>query len=455
MAARSSKRREAAQLRECPLQGEGVACLELAALEWAALPGAPWRKRGPMLWLLHDRSPGLAAPRGPSRENSVEGRRNVPPSTRPDSSRRPSDVPGKVAVAVKQLSREEWETKMKGIVEEFLNNRDVKEMMECIKELDAQSNKNLITECSINHVLEKSDSARKAVGNMLAELIKHELLPLDLHLKGVAAVLEFAEDLAIDIPNVWNYLGQLIAPMFTVASIPLSKLEPVCTPLLDIGKSATLAAEILKEASHNSNSSDVGKRWSDSGLTWSTFLPSGEGLDEFIKSNKLEYTLGDTSATSSSSPVSQDLFSTIGPLLQSSDTKSNDQIFDKINASIPEALREEQSFIKSLTTCVAKSCIENGKFVEGIFKNRSAVLTKYLDNRVEREESALIALEELMDELEHPAGLLSDFCYAFSDDDLVSDESFFSWEKNSKSGIAVKSVSNFFKWLREDNDNTQ
>jgi len=67
----------------------------------------------------------------------------------------------------------------------------------------------------------------------------------------------------------------------------------------------------------------------------------------------------------------------------------------------------------TLTTCVDKSCItlvtcvtENGKFVEGIFKNRSAVLTKYLDNRVEREESALIALEELMDELEHPAGLL-------------------------------------------------
>jgi len=124
--------------------------------------------------------------------------------------------------------------------------------MECIKELDAQSNKNLITECSINHALEKSDSTRKAVGNMLAELIKHEILPLDLHLKGVAAALEFAEDLAIDIPIVWNYFGQLIAPMFTVASISLSKLEPVCTSLLDIGKSATLAAEILKEASHNS-----------------------------------------------------------------------------------------------------------------------------------------------------------------------------------------------------------
>jgi len=64
--------------------------------------------------------------RGLSRENSGEGHRNVPPSTKPDSSRRPSDVLGNVAVAVKQLSRDEWETKMKGIVEEFLNNRDVK-----------------------------------------------------------------------------------------------------------------------------------------------------------------------------------------------------------------------------------------------------------------------------------------------------------------------------------------
>jgi len=72
---------------------------------------------------------------------------------------------------------------------------------------------------------------------------------------------------------------------------------------------------------------------------------------------KLEYTLSDTQAMSSSSPVSEDLFSIIGPLLLNSEIKSNGQIFDKINANIPEALRKEQSFIKSLTTCVAKSCI--------------------------------------------------------------------------------------------------
>ena len=44
--------------------------------------------------------------------------------------------------------------------------------------------------------------------------------------------------------------------------------------------------------------------------------------------------------------------------------------------------------------------------------------------------------------------LLSDICYALSEEELISDDSFFVWEKNSKNGIAIKSVSQFFQWLR-------
>ena len=86
---------------------------------------------------------------------------------------------------------------------------------------------------------------------MLAELLKHKLLPLDAHIKGLGAVLEFADDLAIDIPNVWQYFGELIAPMFTTASVPLDRLVSVCNPLMSIGKASVLAAAVLKEASHN------------------------------------------------------------------------------------------------------------------------------------------------------------------------------------------------------------
>lgn len=48
------------------------------------------------------------------------------------------------------------------------------------------------------------------------------------------------------------------------------------------------------------------------------------------------------------------------------------------------------------------------------------------------------------------AELLNDVCYALSEEELVSDDSFFEWEKISKNGIALKSLTQFFKWLRTD-----
>lgn len=114
-----------------------------------------------------------------------------------------------------------------------------------------QNNKELLTESSINHVLERSPQARKTTGQFLAELLKLELLSVNDHLKGLGSVLEFADDLAIDIPNVWQYFGELISPMFIAANIPLDKLVEICNPLLAIGKSATLAAAVLEAASHN------------------------------------------------------------------------------------------------------------------------------------------------------------------------------------------------------------
>ena len=119
------------------------------------------------------------------------------------------------------------------------------------EELVSQNDKDLITECTILHTLERSSQARKGAGLVLAELIKHKLLPLDSHKKGLGAVLELADDLAIDIPNVWQYFGELIAPMFTTASVPLVELESICSPLLAFSKAGELAAEVLKEASHH------------------------------------------------------------------------------------------------------------------------------------------------------------------------------------------------------------
>jgi len=277
------------------------------------------------------------------------------------------------------------------------------------------------------------------------------LLTLDDHMKGLCSVIEFADDLAIDIPNVWQYFGELISPTFMHAKVPLAKLVDVCSPLLSLGKSAKLAAAILEEASHSIGHIELGKQWNDSNLKWSSFLSAEEDEKEFIKSNKLEYTLSDTVAKSTSSASrqtsSEDISETLNKLLLI-DSAPNETVFDWIDGNLTAEKRKEPNFIRSLTQTVAKACIKSSELQEETLKNRAPMLLKYYDGKPDTELAALNALEELMDELQHPSKLLSDICYALSEDELISDDSFFDWEKNSKNGIAIKSVSQFFQWLR-------
>lgn len=126
----------------------------------------------------------------------------------------------------------------------------LQESISCVEELGAQTESDLLVECSINHVLERSVLARKGAGHLLAELVKRKLLPLDKYTKGLTAVLEFADDLAIDIPNVWQYFGELIGPVFCEGGVSLTELDSLTTVVKDTGKQAVVIRHILEEASH-------------------------------------------------------------------------------------------------------------------------------------------------------------------------------------------------------------
>ncbi|XP_067951564.1 eukaryotic translation initiation factor 4 gamma 3-like [Watersipora subatra] len=384
-------------------------------------------------------------PRPNSRENSVEGRNmRTPTPTGVVVSRSSAQS---TLTAVKQMKRNDWDTKMKSIIDEYLHNNHIKEVLDIVREeLTGQNEMMLMTECAINHTLERSTQARRGTGLMLAELLKHKLLPLDTHIKGLGAVLEFADDLAIDIPNVWHYFGELIAPMFTTASVPLDRLVFVCNPLMSIGKASLLAAAVLKEASHNIGHVEIGKRWAESKLDWSKFLTEGEDRDEFIQSNKLEYTLS-TQAQSSTEFLPSDVAAQLNKFML--EGVENESVFDWIDSELSPDMCDDNVFIGSLTTSVVQSCISNGSLNESKFKSRIPLLSKYYDGKANRELAALSALENLVAKLQHPANLFSDLCYAVSENDLITDESFLNWEKSSQTGIAVKSVSKFLQWLKE------
>lgn len=54
----------------------------------------------------------------------------------------------------------------------------------------------------------------------------------------------------IDIPMIWEYLGELIGLMVQDESVPLNFLKKACEPLRASNKAKILVAEILHNASH-------------------------------------------------------------------------------------------------------------------------------------------------------------------------------------------------------------
>ena len=75
-------------------------------------------------------------------------------------------------------------------------------------------------------------------------LVTDFLLPL-LSLSSVKEVLEYADDMALDIPMIWKYLGEIIGATFRDNSLSLKVLADTMEPVKAARKAGDLMAEIL------------------------------------------------------------------------------------------------------------------------------------------------------------------------------------------------------------------
>ena len=64
----------------------------------------------------------------------------------------------------------------------------------------------------------------------------------------MSGVIEFAEDMAIDIPKIWEYLGEIQGAMVVGGPDYLKLQATAIKPLYEINKAGILLAEILRTA---------------------------------------------------------------------------------------------------------------------------------------------------------------------------------------------------------------
>uniref|UniRef100_A0A668UK06 Eukaryotic translation initiation factor 4 gamma 1 n=1 Tax=Oreochromis aureus TaxID=47969 RepID=A0A668UK06_OREAU len=358
------------------------------------------------------------------------------------------------------LTEEELEKKSTAIIEEYLHINDMKEALQCVQEMNSTQLLFVFVRNGLESTLERSTIAREHMGLLLHQLIKTGILPKEQYYKGLKEILEVAEDMAIDIPHIWLYLAELLTPMLHEGGIPMGELcRDVSKPLIPLDKAGVLLVHILtllcKEMSHKK----AGTMWREAGLRWKDFLPEDVDVNKFVTEKNVEFTLGDESEKGKKKELSAaDLTRQLDRLIQ--DKADNQRIFDWIEANLDEQQTSSNMFVRALMTCICQSaiiCEIPYKVDSEQIKLRAKLLQKYLKDE-QKELQALYALQALMLQMEQPANLLRMFFDTLYDEDVIKEEAFYKWESSKDpaeqqgKGVALKSVTAFFTWLREAED---
>ncbi|XP_060902127.1 eukaryotic translation initiation factor 4 gamma 1-like isoform X3 [Labrus mixtus] len=367
----------------------------------------------------------------------------------------PPQTPAKPA-----LTEEELNKKSIAIIEEYLHINDMKEALQCVQEMNSTQLLFVFVRNGLESTLERSTIAREHTGLLLHQLIKAGTLPKQQYYKGLQEILEVAEDMAIDVPHIWLYLAELITPMLHEGGIPMGELfREISKPLIPLGQAGVLLVHILTLLCKGMSHKKAGAMWREAGLRWKDFLPEDVDVNKFVTEKDVEFTLGDESEESNKKELSSgELTKQLERLMQ--DQADTQRIFDWIEANLDEQQSSSNMFVRALMTCVCQSAVtcENPFKVDAEqIKQRAKLLQKYLKDE-QKELQALYALQALMVEMEQPANLLRMFFDTLYDEDVIKEEAFYKWESSKDpaeqqgKGVALKSVTAFFTWLREAED---
>ncbi|GAB1608041.1 eukaryotic translation initiation factor 4 gamma 1-like [Argonauta hians] len=352
--------------------------------------------------------------------------------------------PSTVATPVpsRPISEEEMKKKTMFIVDGYLNNKDLEEVIDSLSKLKTPSNLQMFISSAISHVLDLNQSARTLTGSLLFHLIHNNTISKSHFLSGMHKVLEDVEDLEIDVPRIWTYFAQLISSLLGEGRLPWTILKEIAKPLRSIKKGGIFIAEILKELVNQMSESKVEESWKSSGLKLSDFCKA-EDMSDLISDPKLEFLFNKGSPDFLLSDFESRLHSALETCEQ-----DNKPIFDLIQ-ELPETLTNTDEFIKILMTEICSSAIID------VIKPRCEVLQKYIHQNTNLQLQALVALQALDLKLQHPPKFMNEMFHMLHHNDIICEDAFFQWEKMEGlpgKGVSLKQVAAFLSYLHENED---
>lgn len=184
-----------------------------------------------------------------------------------------------------ELDREKCATRIKSIIDEYVSIKDMKEAVQCVKEMPSSAGSQF-AEQSINVALEAKEPVRLAIADLVRGLYENGAISATAIEAGFHSCLEFLDDIRIDIPLVHEYAGLILGRMVAAGCFGLSYLKRSCQHLTESGLGEKLLVKVLEVVKLESDSDTISTLLSDVKL--SDFFASKNRTREYVEEFKMK-----------------------------------------------------------------------------------------------------------------------------------------------------------------------
>jgi len=352
------------------------------------------------------------------------------------------------------LSEETLKTNISTLIEEYINNCDFEETLVSICRLvHAKRVETIVEECCNLGMEKKVKKDREACGNLLLGLLEKRILSVTDLASGLGRILEFAIDFIIDIPKFWDYIADILTPIL-VKNDCFGELVEKCCSYFEEKKMGISFIEPILLAIHRTDSERFMKITCKHKALLEDIL--SVELHAYLTEKKLGKPEPEQQLVNGS--LQEDLARKLDEVF-GKQTTGNDEM-SKIDGILCDKAMVSET-VRTLVTAVIESVVDGigGPSVscvlnKDLLHTRASILKKYLDANKDRELHALYAIQSLVHKLEHPNKLLHNILEVLYDKDCISEDALLDWEKSDDveeqegKGVALKSCTQFFDWLR-------
>ncbi|CAF4325697.1 unnamed protein product, partial [Rotaria magnacalcarata] len=343
-----------------------------------------------------------------------------------------------------------------------LTDRPVKEALEDLVAFSTRSfdQQAIIVREVFTNVLDAKPRARRVVGDLLDAAHNENIISEKAFLAGVKMIIEAAPDYTVDIPLIWQYIGEIIGAFIGARASNMTLLKPIFECVPD-DKAKLFFQVIIRYATKFSSQSYIQSFWQSSGFS----------LNDLIKANLIDSTfsnefdwLFDTPEIEQSTSQTKESHSPHPDMQLVKLFKSvNDQGTIVTDSEIITYIREhmgpsEKFYIRNIVLSYLEACLINRdpqkKIQEDIAKKRMTVLNAIIEHKLEAEIQAVYAIQNFVNKLEHPPKMAQLLFDIFYDEECVSESTFFEWRQNpdqsETEGHVVVEIStiDIFTWLQ-------